>query len=300
MFRLLKLTLMNTLIGSILVTSSGILKAEEGQDASVLLDLARKAVGGKEKLAAIESLSANGKVRRIMGEMDQSGDLKLELLLPSRYKREETLSMPMGPEMTMTTALNGDQAWHDMRGPIGMPLMPPGMKDNNEKFKAMELREAQSEYLRQVLVLFLGTPDTPGLEFKAGGKAEAEDGRADIVDVKGTGDFAARLFLDEKTHLPLMLSYQGRIPQPRGMMPPPFTADRKMGPPSPPPDFNPAAMPVPATAEVQLMLGDYRAVNGLQLPFHFSQSSEGKVFEEWTIAKYKINPQLNPDRFKQN
>jgi hypothetical protein len=300
MLRLFKFILTAVIMECVLVASPGFFKAEDGQDATVLLDLARKAVGGKEKLAAIESLTASGKVRRIVGEMDQSGELKLELLLPDRYKREETLTMPMGPELTMITALNGDQAWHDMRGPMGMPPIPPGMEDNNEKFKSMELHEAQTEYLRQVLVLFLATPDAPVLEFKAGGKAEAEEGKADIVDVKGAGDFAARLFLDEKTHLPMMLSYQGRIPQPRGMMPPPFAADKKMGPPSPPPDFNPAEMPAPATAEVQLMLGDYRAVNGLQLPFHFSQSSEGKVFEEWTIVKYKINPQLNPDRFKKN
>ncbi len=274
------------------------MKAQENSEANALIELARKALGGKEKLSAIESISASGTMRRIMGEMDQSGELQFDVLLPDKYRREETMTMPMGPEMTLITALDGDQAWHDMRGPMGAPPMPPGLRSEDEKFKSMVLRELKAEFTRQILVLFLASPETLALEFQSAGKAEAEDGRADILDVKGPENFAARLFLDEKTHLPLMLSYQGMIPHPRGMRPPPFASGKNPAPPRPP-DFFHGNMPEPATVEIQLTLDDYRNVNGLRLPHHFSKSAEGKVFEEWDISRYKVDPQINPDRFKQ-
>jgi hypothetical protein len=295
-----------TLFGGVFWTEKMLMKAEENLPANTLIDFARKAVGGKAKLSALESLSASGTMRRIMGEMDQSGELQFEVLLPDKYRCEETMTMPMGPEMTLITALDGDQAWHDMRGPMGGPPMPPGFRTGDEKFKSRELREAKAEFARQILLLFLASPESLALEFQSAGKAEAEDGRADILDVTGPDNFTARLFLDEKTHLPLMLSYQGRAPQPMGIRPPPSAGGKNMPPPvggknsTPPrpPDFSPGQLPEPATVEIQLTLDDYRNVNGLRLPHHFSKNAEGKVFEEWDISRYKVNPQINPDRFK--
>ena len=45
--------------------------------------------------------------------------------------------------------------------------------------------------------------------------AESPDGKAYVIDVKSADNFAARLFIDEQTHLPLMVTYKG--PQPRIM-----------------------------------------------------------------------------------
>ncbi len=45
------------------------------------------------------------------------------------------------------------------------------------------------------------------------GEAESPDGKAYVIDVKNDDGFAARLFIDEKTHLPLMVTYQGPQPQ---------------------------------------------------------------------------------------
>ena len=48
------------------------------------------------------------------------------------------------------------------------------------------------------------------------GQAESPDGKADVIDVKGADNFAARLFLDTQSHLPLMLTYIA--PEPRVVM----------------------------------------------------------------------------------
>ena len=58
--------------------------------------------------------------------------------------------------------------------------------------------------------MFPGTPATSGLTFTYVGKAESPDGEAEVLDAKGEGNFTARLFVDAKTHLPVMLTYMDR------------------------------------------------------------------------------------------
>jgi hypothetical protein len=53
------------------------------------------------------------------------------------------------------------------------------------------------------------------LQFKYAGEADAGDGTAHVLDVSGPEGFAARLFVDMKTSLPLMLSWS----EPRGPAP---------------------------------------------------------------------------------
>lgn len=289
--------IISLILGGGLWSGKKLAGAEETPTANALLGLARKAVGGAEKLEALESLSATGKLRRVMGEMDQSGEIEITLLVPDKYRREETLNMPMGPEITMITALDGDQVWHDMRGGLGGPPPPMGRRDD-DKFKAMDLREARAEFARQMLVMLLTGPDALNLEFQNAGKAESDDERANVLDIKGAEGFSARLFLDEKTNLPLMLTYRGKVPRMDRMMPPPpFGQGNKKVPPKPP-ELPPGQMPEMAMAEIQLALSAYKNVGGLQLPHHFTRSVDGKVMEEWTFSKYKINPHLNPDDFK--
>ena len=59
------------------------------------------------------------------------------------------------------------------------------------------------------------SPPSPAfypLTFTYAGEAEAPEGKADVIDVKGEGDFAVRLFVDQKTHMPLMLSWMDKEP----------------------------------------------------------------------------------------
>ena len=69
---------------------------------------------------------------------------------------------------------------------------------------------AKQTYWRTALAMFPGTEATSALTFTYVGKAESPDGEAEVLDVKGDGDFKARLFVDAKTHLPVMLTYQER------------------------------------------------------------------------------------------
>lgn len=50
--------------------------------------------------------------------------------------------------------------------------------------------------------------------------------------------------------------------------------------------------------EYQVHFADYRDVNGISLPHRLTKSVENEVSEEWEIAKFKINPQLKPEKFE--
>jgi hypothetical protein len=132
------------------------------------------------------------------------------------------------------------------------------------------------------------------LEFRYGGEAEAADGKADILQVKGANSFAAQMFLDKTTHRPLMLAYKGVAPQMRvqTVQGPPPAGGRGGAEPS-----TDHAAPPPTLVDIDMFLDDYRAIDGVMLPHHITRSIDGKTNEEWTFKTIKVNPAFKADAF---
>ena len=118
----------------------------------------------------------------------------------------------------------------------------------------------KQDFVRLTLGMFASSFDSYPLTFTYAGQAEAPQGTADVLDVKGPANFSARLFVNSQTHLPIMVSWQaaagrGRGPGPGG---PPGTAPAGArgaapgapagGPPAAPPGAAPAAPPGAAPA----------------------------------------------------
>jgi len=122
------------------------------------------------------------------------------------------------------------------------------------------------------------------------------EGRAEIVDAKGPGNFAARIFLDQKSHRPLMLQYRGVAPrvmiQTRQGPPPDAARDQHAE-----PGAGGSTPPPPQLVDITLFLDDYKPVDGVLLPHHLSRSIDGKPTEEMTFKTIKINPAFRPDTF---
>ena len=272
--------------------------------AQELLTQARKALGGEAKLKAVLSLSCAGKFRRIIAPNapDMDGDFEMEFLLPDKYKRTDNMTALGGAaQITIGTGFNGDQLLEEQNsgGGGGMVVMRRGGGDD-EKSKAARLVSVKSEATRTLLLLLLTPPDSAQLQFSYAGEAESPDGKADVIEAKGTNNFAARLFLDKKTHQPLMLSYRAVVPrmivntvQAHG-----HAEAEKMS-----KDIEKQAQEEVAKAqknesEIQVFLTDYRTVDGLSLPHKITRQVNGEVNEEMEFAKFKINPPLKAERFK--
>jgi hypothetical protein len=279
---------------------SSLIAGAEGDDKSVaLLQQARAALGGESKLAKVQGLSAAGTLTREMGDRQVTGELTIDVQLPDKMVRTDSMS-PMGDAtIVLLTGINGETLLRNSKtlnaGPgimIRMPSPPAAGSDA----ETQALRAARADLARFTLAFLLTSPASMPLEFIDGGEAESPDGKADVINVKGPGSFAVRLFLDNSSHRPLMLSYQGIAPRMvmqtmRGGPAPDAAAAQRH------PEGAAAAPPPPQAVDIQMFLDDYRAEDGVLLPHHLSRSVDGKTTEEWTFKTIKVNPAFTPEAF---
>jgi hypothetical protein len=261
---------------------------------------ARSAMGGS-KLEAVKAISATGEYRRLIGERELNGEATIEIIVPDKIKRTEEMGIPGGPTMSRTVVLDGTEYWEDttnrggnfMRfgGPGGPGGQEPSEADR-ERFRQMAQRRLRGE-LQRYLLVWLARTDA---QMTYGGEAEAEDGKADVIDVKPEGGTPVRVFFDQTTHLPLMLTYEGA--QPRMMMRRAGGAPGgNAGPPPDPEEMRRRMAEPPKMVTFEVRFSDFKDVDGVTLPHHMSQSVEGKPTEEWTVSQFKVNPKLKPESF---
>jgi len=270
--------------------------------AQQLIAQARAALGGDK----LKSLSVTGNYRRTFGQAEMTGEINYDLLIPDKMIKTETMNPMPGIEITRVEALNGDDVWEDQQqhgGGGGMMIFrrgPGGPGADPEKAQDMLRLAVRSDFARLLIGWLLITPSSFPVEFSFAGEAESPDGKADVLDVKGPGRFAARLFLDQKTHYPLMLTYNGRKPR---VMTQTATAGASRNPPGNPEEMEKRMKEMEAEAakqpdvEFRIFLSDYRAVDGVAFPHKLTRSIENEVNEELEIKNVKINPQLKPEKF---
>lgn len=265
----------------------------------------RKALGGGSN-AAIASLAVDATVQRNVGEMQLSSNTELLMELPDKYVRSELISGPMGGGGS-TTGFNGDKAIRSggsagsggmvvirMGGPGGAasPSAPKLSPEEQGKADRAMIRSSQQEVSRMMLGWFATTHPSINAEYAYAGEAESPDGRAYVVDVKSADGFAARLFVDETTHLPLMVTYTA--PQPRMIR-------QVAGPDRSPEEIKkeieklqsqPAAL-----ADYTLYFEDWGRMDGIRFPHRMRRAFNGTTSEEWTINRVKVNPKIDAKKF---
>ncbi len=278
-------------LGSFVARAAGDAKAEQ------LLAQARAALGGEKSLNKVQGLSAAGTYQRTAGDRQLSGDVTIEMQLPDKILRTESMS-PMG-DLTVITeqGVNGEQLLRSQKtlnAPPGAVIrMPPPPTGDAE---AQAVRNARADFARTTLAFLLAAPGSFPVEYTYGGEAASDDGKADVIDAKGAGSFAVKIFLDKTSHRPLMLSYRGVAP--RVMIQTQRRARRRPAAAQQPDHGGPGAAPEPELVDIQLFLDDYKSVDGVMLPHHVARSIDGKPSEEMTFKVIKVNPTLKPDTFQ--
>jgi hypothetical protein len=318
---------MRRLICMLAVAALGAPLAAQDNKGAEIMKQAREALGGN-KLAQLKALQLEGPFAREMGPRQVQGKIELTLQLPDHMYRSEDTEMMAGMSIERTSVLAGGTAWEDMqnRGGLGgggmqivMRQGPPGQELNPQQLEEARLRRMRTEFNRYALAFLGGGSLTP--TFVA--VAEAPEGKADVLEVKNEAGQAVRIFIDQQTHMPLMLQYQEvrpRInmmggpgggggmrggpdgPGMRGGGPPPGAEGqaRPQGERPSPEEMRKRmeAMPPPQPSTVALYLADYKKVDGVMVPHRLTQAIEGKTVEEWTIEKVKVNPSIKADLFE--
>jgi hypothetical protein len=327
------------------VAAAQALVSGQAGDVNKILADARAALGGERKLAGLKTFAASGQSTRVSGETSSAPtDVEVAIELPDKYMRKDVVAQMMNMTITRTSGFNGEAPISIIDQPpamggtmivrMGPGGPPPGVAPTPEqeaKAKQQQLLSARQDFVRFTLAVLLASPAVYPLEFKSGGQAESPDGKADIVEVTGEGGFAARLFIDAQTHLPLMLSWMAKEPLvmrtvagpggasttfgAAGAAPPAgggsSTVVRREGvagaPPSTPEEREKMmaqleqqrkeAEAKARTVEYRLYYGDYRGVDGIQVPFRIQRAIDGKPVEETTLDKVKINGKIDAKKF---
>jgi hypothetical protein len=188
-----------------------------------------------------------------------------------------------------------------------------------ERIKDLQRRQRQADLARDLLALLLWT-DQPVTWI---GTAESPDGKADVLEVTPQGGVATRIFLDVNTHMPLMLTWEGggagrfggfggRGRRGDGAAPggngapggnrgaPEAVAPSQPGAGAAAAGDQPQGRRgggAPAQVTNELHLSEYKAVNGIKLPFLITRGANGQTVEELQVKGYKINPNFKTNTF---
>jgi hypothetical protein len=174
-------------------------------------------------------------------------------------------------------------------------------------------RLQQNELFRTTFALLLSAPEGSDANYNYGGVESVDGNSCDVILVDG-GSSPFKLFIDQSSHLPVMMSYKGSIPmvfkfnrdelktggdgQTKNVI---INRDgshdemsdskvhvitRKLDAPE-------------ALAEFQVRFSDYKTVGGVQLPYKWTQTVGGQPDQTVNVASYEINPSNIADKFKQ-
>ena len=175
--------------------------------AKVLAD-ARTALGGEQKIAAVKNFTSTGRTRRVQGDNLVPIEFEVAVELPDKYVRRD--EVPAQESDPTTNGFNGEALVQSppMTPPEprpGMPAPPPGQFEAMLKQRVVTTKQ---DFARLMLGMFATSYSGYPLSFKYIGQAEAPQGKADVLEATGAGNFVIRLFVHSETHLPVMVSWQ--------------------------------------------------------------------------------------------
>jgi hypothetical protein len=316
---------------------------------AALLAEARKALGGDDKFAAIKSLEFKGVSRRIQGNQGIEGDFTIQVTPFDKYKRTEEIMIGgnAGLIIEQVQALNGDDVWESTGGGLpgrggggfpgggdrgggggfrgggnpgggrggaigelfgavaGVTNTNPGGVDP-ERLKLIQRAQRQQEVARLLLGTLMATQGTTAWI----GTAEAPEGKADVVEITQPNHPPIRVLLDQATHLPLMMMWQGTAQRAGGAGAAGADAAGRGGRGGRGrfagagfgelPSGDAAGRGGAPQSTIEMYVSNYKVVNGIKLPHVISRGSEGLVQEELEIKSYKLNPNFKANTFVQD
>lgn len=293
------------ILGAVLILAKDVFA---DQRAEAILKEVRTAIGGEELIQKIQSLAINAKYTRVIGDRQLSGEREISIGLPGQFLVEDAFTMGgLSTSMISTRGLNGETAWSSSSGGGGNMVIrmggPGGTQASPEQIEAMFRQQYAAEMTRYLLATLAATP-TAG-ELKYVGDSDVDGASVDVVEVAGPNKVAIRMFVDKKTHLPLLLSYRGPKPRIVTMNRPAGGAVRteeeiRKARDEAEKKANAETPAVPEQVDFFIRIENHKKVSGLVLPHKLTFLTDTEVSEEVEISKYQLNPQFKADKFQKH
>jgi hypothetical protein len=316
-------------------------------DAAAILATARDALGGDQKLANVKTFDARGRTRQVRGNNLVPIEFEIWCELPDKYvRRDEVPAQESGPT---STGFSGDTMilWPPAPEPAAGPspkgtasgaaAKPPASATSTAPSPAAASVSAKppaappdprlarvvstkQDFVRLTLGMFAASFAGYPLTFSLAGQAEAPQGTADIIDVKGAGAFGLKLFVSHETHLPIMVSWTtpatSVVVVAEGQPPPENVAPGTIIVKAPPlpagtapkeerekyaaliQDLRKKTLAGAKPIEHRLYYADYRDIgNGIRFPFRLRRATAGETIEETNFDEFRTNVRIDPRRF---
>jgi len=257
-------------------------------DPVAILGATREALGGDKRLSAVKTLVATGRTQQVRGDNLVPIEFEIAIELPDKYVRKDEIpAQESGPTAVGFAGENLIQV-PPQAAPAGRPGgPPPPTPEQLEATRRARVVGVKQDFARLVLGMFAGSFAGYPLTFTYVGQAEAPQGKADVLEAKGAPNLVMRFFIDQSTHQPIMISWQGAAPGGgRGAVP-----GRGPAPPA-------AAAPAGPPPENRIYFADYRDVDGMKWPFRLRRALGADTIEETTFDRFRVNTRIDPKKFQ--
>jgi hypothetical protein len=286
-----------TLLAWVAVVENHALRAQDAagaQEAANLLATARQAMGGQAAFTALKSLELFGTVQQTApgdrtitldgqvvtvifgGRVNM--DLDIKVALPDRYVRFTRSSGEGFRYVDEYRGFNGSDLIRDTSAPGG------GVTDSkfmpSPKLPATRLQyliDAKHSFVSLLLPFLVNAYDGYSLRFSAAATGRLPSGPATFVNVESGDGLKWRLYLDDATHLPVLMT--GRMK--------PMVSQLLF-------EF---CMP---EEDWQMTISDYRVSNGFKWPRKLSAQFGTDVIENVEFTRFSINPKFGDHTFAPN
>lgn len=279
--------------------------------AQQILTQARATIAPAAQLNALQSLSVAYTSTRTIGSTHFESDIEYDILLPDKFRRRESRQ----PFTTVTVMQDENTFTYSIPNPASGG---DALRENSTDPQAQARRRA--DFTRVLLSFLLRTPTEVPVEYSYAGEYKEPDGIAEMIDVKGKDGFAARLYIEQKNHRLIALTYRGKqlsqaartVARLSGNRRPPRPAqdEKKLTPEQQAQrqverwtemekrrkQFEEALAQAPEV-EYRWVFSDFKTVRGFNFPHHLAKSEAGTEYEEWEINSFKINPKFAPATF---
>ena len=317
-------------VGLVAVVAAGTLALAQGSEVARVLGAARDALGGDAALSAVRTLAFEGTRTRSTGEgASRASEFEMAFALPDRFVRKDVMANINGMQIMRSSGFNGAE-------PIEKVDTPPQMgghmvfrsaggassggseltPEERETARANALRASRHDFARLTLGMFAASLPAFPVEFTYVGVAESPDGLAEVLDVAGADGFTVRLFVDQKTHLPLMLSWMDKEPltMVAGAGPGVVTMERggpggvPMGRAGSPEELEKMQAEMTRrleeaeakrrVVEYRMFYGGYKAFDDVKLPTRIQWMVDGQPTEELELERVRVNVNIDPKAFE--
>lgn len=310
-----------------------------GQSSEVtrVLSQIRTALGGDAKIAAVKTIAVEGQTMRPAPDGSTAAQpFEMVFDLPANgirfVKQDVVMSMGNGATISRRSGFAGNVAIDQTDLPPGMgdgvrvmrsgpggPIDPAtATPDQLAKRQAEQLQTNRREFARFALGMIGTTTAVYPVEFTYAGQADSGDGKADVLEIKAADGFTAKLYVDGKTHLPLMLAWMDKEPLRMmmngggtttfvsgggagavrtmstggGQSVDPAKAQEEMA------ARMKEAEASRKTVEYRLFYADYKAQDGgVKMPTRLQRMVDGLPADELVLEKIKVNGKIDESKF---